>query len=122
MEIFGMKLFEKPAPESDISYVFRGATLECNKGSTPSLLDMPCSHGVYREEKAQVNIQDYIPMVNIMPFGVCSITDGPCTPATAPWVDGKNDVLVENQPALLSKSTTSCSVGGKIRIVKDGQE
>ncbi|MCE5286144.1 MAG: DUF4280 domain-containing protein [Pelosinus sp.] len=122
MEIFGMKLFEKPAPESDVSYVFRGATLECNKGSTPSRLDMPCSHGVYREEKPQVNILDFKPKVNIMPFGSCSIKGGPCVPETAPWVDGKDDVLVEEQPALLSKSTTSCAVGGKIRIVEDGQE
>jgi len=124
MEIFGMKFFEKEAPPANgaTSYVFRGATLECDKGNKPSLLDMPCSHGVYRDGKPQVNIQDFKPMVNIMPFGRCSKRNGPCKPDTAVWIGGKEDVLVEGQPALLDNSKTTCAVGGKIKIIKDGQE
>lgn len=124
MEIFGFKLFEpdEPQEEAAISYVCRGAQLECDKGSKPSLLDMPSSHGVYRKDTPQMNIQDFKPMVNIMSFGLCDMTGNDCKPNTGVWVGGKADVLVENQPALLSNCTTSCTLGGKIKIITDGQE
>ncbi len=121
------------------SYVVAGAILTCNFGDKPNRLKTPFSHGVYIKNKAQMNIMDYVPNVNIMPFGLCSslanpavasatsanngvLTPQPCTPVTMPWINGKTDVLIENQPALLSKCTCQCAYNGIIKIEDDGQE
>lgn len=103
------------------TYVVRGAETVCSKGSKPSRLNIPYSHGVFLKNQPQLNIMDCKGNVNIMSYGKCSKLDGPCKPATSPWVAGKSDVLIENQPALLNKCTTSCAVGGKIKITNDGQ-
>lgn len=85
------------------------------------------------------NIMDHIPMVNIMPFGVCSspanptvaaataaklgvMTPMPCIPATpAPWVPGAPTVLLANMPALNNTSKLMCTWGGVIQVVTPGQ-
>lgn len=137
------------------SYVVAGAVLTCTYGTQPVALTMPVSHGVFIKDKAQMNIQDYLPMQNIKPFGNCRsmenpavqaantplpdpenpdevlepiIVDGfvrkaPCTPIiTMPWIGGKTDVLIENEPALLNTCTTTCMYCGLIQIMDDGQE
>lgn len=121
------------------SYVVAGAILSCSFGDKFNRLKMPFSHGVYIKGKPQMNIMDYVPNVNIMPFGKCSslsnpsvasataanngvLTPQPCTPMTTmPWIDGKTDVLVEGQPALLNKCTNCCLYAGIIKIEDDGQ-
>ncbi|MEK4114931.1 DUF4280 domain-containing protein [Paenibacillus sp. FSL W8-0919] len=141
------------APEK--SYVVAGAVLSCSYGTQRVALTMPVSHGVFIKDKAQMNIQDYHPMLNIKPFGNCrsmenpavqaantplpdpnnpdeevkpQIVDGivrkaPCTPIiTMPWIGGKTDVLIENEPALLNTCTNTCMYCGIIRIEDDGQE
>ncbi|MCL6559916.1 MAG: DUF4280 domain-containing protein [Firmicutes bacterium] len=122
------------------SYVVAGATLSCSFGSKQSKLKTPLSHGVYIKQKAQMNIMDFKPNVNIMPFGKCSsltnptvaaataanngvLKEMPCIPVvTTPWMNGKTNVLVEKFPALLDKSTNMCLYCGKIAIDDDGQE
>lgn len=103
------------------SYVVRGAKTKCTLGSSSSWLNMPCSHGVYLRGQPQLNIMDYVPNANIVPFGKCKKRQK-CSPNTTPWIEGKNDVLIENQPALLNTSTSTCSHGGIITITNDGQE
>jgi hypothetical protein len=89
---------------------------------------------VMAEGPPAANIMDHIPMVNIMPFGVCSsianpmvaaataaamgvLTPMPCIPATAaPWVPGAPTVLIGNMPALDSVSKCMCSFGGVISV------
>ncbi|VBB06150.1 Hypothetical protein LUCI_1365 [Lucifera butyrica] len=110
-----------PAGGGEFTYVVRGAQTACDKGSKPSNLNIPFSHGVFLKNQPQLNTMDYVPNVNIMPYGTCSVLDGPCQPATSPWAGGKTDVLIETQPALLNRCTTACAVGGKIRITNDGQ-
>ncbi|CAM3599522.1 DUF4280 domain-containing protein [Marinicrinis lubricantis] len=122
------------------SYVVAGAVLTCNCGTMRTRLTMPLSHGVYIKEKAQMNVMDYKPNVNIMPFGLCCtiknpevdeatkannhvLTPMPCKPVIQmPWTNGKSDKIIEGQPALLSKSTTTCIHQGIITIEDDGQE
>ncbi|MFC7677699.1 DUF4280 domain-containing protein [Paenibacillus sp. GCM10028914] len=141
--------------EPEKSYVVAGAVLTCSFGTQAVALTMPVSHGVFIKDKAQMNIQDYQPMLNIKPFGNCRsmsnpavqaantpapdpdnpdaelepmIVDGwvrkaPCTPIiTMPWMGGKDDVLIENEPALLNTCRNSCMYCGEITIVDDGQE
>lgn len=101
---------------------------------------MPFSHGVFVKGKPQMNIMDFVPNVNIMPFGKCSslqnptvatatasnngvLTPMPCTPLTTmPWIDGKADKMVGGHPALLNKSTNMCFYCGQIKIEDDGQD
>lgn len=79
-------------------------------------------------------INDNVPMVNIMPFGMCSsmanptvasataaamgaLTPMPCIPVIpAPWVPGSPTVLVGGKPALNNSSTLMCAYGGSITI------
>ncbi|TKI54552.1 DUF4280 domain-containing protein [Brevibacillus antibioticus] len=122
------------------SYVVVGAILSCSSGSKQSRLKVPFSHGVFVKGKPQMNIMDFVPNVNIMPFGKCSslknptvasataanngvLTPMPCTPLTTmPWIDGKADNLVDGHPALLNKSTNMCFYCGQIKIEDDGQD
>lgn len=122
------------------SYVVAGATLSCSQGDQTSILKMPVSHGVYVKNKAQMNILDFKPFVNIQPFGLCQtlanptvavataanngvLTPMPCTPVvTMPWINGKDDQLVENFPALINQSINMCLYCGTIKVEDDGQE
>ncbi|WGV59198.1 DUF4280 domain-containing protein [Brevibacillus brevis] len=122
------------------SYVVVGAILSCSNGSKVSRLKMPFSHGVFVKGKPQMNIMDFVPNVNIMPFGKCSslknpvvasataanngvLTPMPCTPLTTmPWIDGKADKVVGDYPALLNKSTNMCFHCGLVKIEDDGQD
>jgi hypothetical protein len=85
------------------------------------------------------NIMDNKPMVNIMPFGMCTslanptvaaatsaalgvLTPMPCLPVTtAPWAIGAPTVLLGNMPALNNTSKLICNWGGVIQIVSPGQ-
>ncbi|MBC2582569.1 DUF4280 domain-containing protein [Clostridium sp. DJ247] len=111
------------------SYVVAGAKLKCTCGSRKSKLRVPSSHGVYIKDKAQLNVMDYKPGVNITTFGICKSPKNPlvdtfesCKPIlNMPWTNGKNEVLVENAPALLNTSTNKCIYDGTIIIEDDGQ-
>lgn len=104
------------------SYVCHGATLECSNGSLPCKLQLPIGHGVYLRDKKQANIDDYKSMFNVLPFGICSVTGNPCVPAIVmKWINGKEDVIIESDLALLNISVNVCSLGGLITIIDDGQ-
>src|SRR6516225_12382262 len=103
--------------------VVNGAQLMCSFGAAPSSLVVLPTNRVQVENQFAANIMDHIPMVNIMPFGLCMsianpqvaaataaalgvLTPQPCIPATAtPWTPGALTVLLGNQPALDRKST-----------------
>ena len=102
--------------------VVNGAQLQCTFGAAPSsLVVLP----VNREKVANqfaANIMDHVPMVNIMPFGVCATLHSPCVPATsALWAPGSPSAMLDNQPALDDISTLECMVGGTITVRDPGQ-
>jgi hypothetical protein len=118
--------------------VCMGAMLQCSFGVAPSsLVVLPQNRTLTMTPDA--NIMDNKPMVNIMPFGMCSspsnptvaaataaalgvLTPMPCVPATvAPWVPGVPTVLIANMPALDSNSKLMCMWGGVIQVVSPGQ-
>ncbi len=111
------------------SYVVAGAKLCCSCGSRKSKLRTPLSHGVYIKEKAQLNIMDNKLVKNITTFGICKSGKNPlvdtyesCKPIlNSPWINGKDEVLVEGSPALVNKSTLKCIYDGTISIEDDGQ-
>ncbi|MDR2010222.1 MAG: DUF4280 domain-containing protein [Bacteroidales bacterium] len=122
-------------------YVCKGAKLKCSMGSAQS--DLGVVHPVkpdYLHGENMANIMDHKPMVNIKPFGQCKslanptvaaataanmgrLQPMPCIPNTVtPWMNGKTDVLVKEQPALLNTCKLTCMWSGVIEITDEGQE
>jgi len=115
-----------------------GATLQCSFGAAPSSLVVLPANRVLTNTPA-ATIMDNVPLLNILPFGVCSslanptvaaattaalgvLTPMPCVPVTpAPWVVGSPTVLVGNMPSLNNSSKLMCTWGGVIQIVNPGQ-
>lgn len=115
-----------------------GAVITCSFGAAPSSLTvLPINHTLVNMPAA--NIMDNVPMLNILPFGVCTtlsnptvaaataaalgvLTPMPCIPVTvAPWVPGTPTVLIGNMPALNSDCKLMCMWGGVIGITFPGQ-
>ncbi len=119
--------------------VFNGATLMCSFGAAPSTFAVLPKNKAEASGQSAANILDYAPMVNIMPFGMCSslanpqvaaattaalgvLTPQQCTPVTtAPWIIGSPTVLLNNSPGLNNTSTCMCTWGGVISVVSPGQ-
>lgn len=124
---------------SSDSYVCSTAKIKCTNGDKISTLTVFPTRTIWLTGQPQANISDHIPMQNIAPFGRChttaypptaaataaahgKLTPMPCVPNTPfPWMGGKNDVLLQNQPALLKSSKCKCIYGGTITITFDGQ-
>jgi Domain of unknown function (DUF4280) len=116
-----------------------GATLQCSFGAAPSTLAVLPVNRTLTSNVPAANIMDHVPMVNIMPFAMCTspanpmvaaataaalgvLTPMPCIPVTpAPWVPGAPTVLINNMPALNNTSKLMCNWAGVIQIVAPGQ-
>ncbi len=115
-----------------------GAMLTCSFGAAPATLTVLPQNGVVTPLPA-ANVMDHVPLLNILPFGVCSspanpmvaaataaalgvLTPMPCLPATAgPWLPGCPQVLIGGMPALDNSSMLTCNWGGVITITNPGQ-
>jgi Domain of unknown function (DUF4280) len=120
--------------------VCMGAMMTCTFGVAPSSLVVLPANKVMTGEVPDANIMDHIPMVNIMPFGMCNspsnpvvaaataaalgvLTPMPCIPATpAPWIAGAPTVLLGNFPSLDNVSQLMCIWGGVITFNDAGEE
>jgi Domain of unknown function (DUF4280) len=120
-------------------HVCNGAMLQCSFGVAPSSLVVLPKNKMLTSNQPAANIMDNVPMLNIMPFGMCSspsnptvaaataaalgvLTPMPCVPVIpAPWKPGAPTVLLSNQPALDNPSTLNCAWGGVIAINNPGQ-
>jgi len=119
--------------------VCMGANMMCSFGVAPSSLVVLPLNKVFTGQVPDANIMDHIPMVNIMPFGMCSspsnptvaaattaalgvLTPMPCIPATpSPWTPGAPTVLLGNQPTLDDSSMLMCIWGGQITFETAGE-
>ena len=121
--------------------VVANAQLQCAFGVAPSVLGVVPMGASLSQAGGQLiaTIQDFKPMVNIRPFGMCVtptnpqvaaataaalgvLTPQPCIPVTtAPWLPGSPTVLVGGQPALNNTSTCMCSWAGVISVIMPGQ-
>ena len=89
--------------------VCMGAQMMCTFGMAPSaLVVLPVGKFTFTDQMPDANIMDHIPMINIMPFGMCMspanptvaaataaalgvLTPMPCIPDTpAPWVPARS--------------------------------
>lgn len=120
--------------------VCSGASLQCSFGAAPGTLMVLPANRVMVGGMPAANLMDYIPIVNVAPFGTCMsmanpmviaataaalgvLTPMPCIPMTvAPWIPGgAPTVLVGPMPALSASGTLMCTWGGVIKIVMPGQ-
>ncbi|WP_245537428.1 DUF4280 domain-containing protein [Thiocystis violascens] len=120
-------------------HVCSGAMLQCSFGVAPSSLVVLPVNKTMTGNMPAANIMDNKPMVNILPFGMCSslanptvasataaalgvLTPMPCVPSTpAPWAPGAPTVLLGNLPALDDTSKLMCLWGGVISVIYPGQ-
>ncbi len=118
--------------------VVQGAMLTCSFGAAPSTFNVLPVNMVFATTPA-ANIMDYVPFMNVLPFGACIspanpmvaaataaafgvLTPMPCIPAlTAPWIPGSVTVLLANMPALNDTSMLMCMWGGCIQVTLPGQ-
>lgn len=119
--------------------VVAGAVLQCSFGVAPSsLVVLPKNKALCKGVPA-ATIMDNVPMMNIMPFGMCTspsnpqviaatsaalgvLTPMPCIPVIpAPWMPGAMTALIANQPALNNNSKCMCAWAGVISINFAGQ-
>ena len=61
--------------------VCMGAMLKCSFGNAPSTLAVLPTNQVYASIMPAANVMDYAPLVNIMPFGMCSSLANPTVAA-----------------------------------------
>lgn len=119
--------------------VCMGAMLQCSFGAAPSSLVVLPKNRVQTNQAPDANIMDHVPMVNVMPFGMCTsianptvasatsaalgvLTPMPCVPNTpSPWAPGSPTVLLGNFPALNNSSILNCIWGGVITIINPGE-
>lgn len=119
--------------------VHSSATLQCSFGAAPSTLMITPEKLIATGGIAIATIMDFVPMKNIMPFGMCTtltdpvvsastaaklgvFTPAPCVPLTTqPWTPGSSIVTVRGQPALHNGCTLMCQWGGVITITNPGQ-
>ncbi len=119
-------------------YVTMGATLKCSFGVATSSLMVINPMRPMIDNKLMANITDYIPMTNILPFGMCQsmsnptvasataaamgvLTPMPCVPVTsAPWTPGGQS-SIGGMPSLLDNCAQICMWGGNISIENPGQ-
>jgi hypothetical protein len=113
----------------------------CTFGMTPSALVVLPNHRVQTNQMPDANINDHIPMTNIMPFGMCItptnpavaaatsaalgvLTPVPCVPVTpSPWVPGavSPPVILDGAPALDNTNILTCTWGGVITFQTPGE-
>lgn len=115
-----------------------GAMMTCALGAAPSTFSATPKM-VMTGNMPAGNILDFVPMVNIPPFGVCMsmanptvaaataaalgvLTPMPCIPVpVGPWKPGAPTVILAGAPALNNTSTLNCAWGGVITFVTPGQ-
>ena len=120
--------------------VCMGASMMCSFGTSPSSLVVLPTNKVFTNMVPDANIMDFVPMENIMPFGMCItpsnpevasataaalgvLTPMPCIPATTePWEAGAPTVLLAEFPTLDNISILMCMWGGVITFEDAGEE
>jgi hypothetical protein len=120
--------------------VVNGAQLLCSFGTSPSSLVVLPANRTNVANQPEATIQDHVPMVNIMSFGMCItpsnpqvaaattaafgvLTPQPCIPVTTtPWAPGAPNVVIASQPALDNVSTCNCMWGGVVTVTDPGQQ
>lgn len=114
------------------------AQLQCSFGVAPSVFNsLPLPRVFYPTPAGKIT--DFVPMLNVPPFGMCNspanpmvitltalalgvFTPAPCIPVlTAPWITTSPTVLIGSVPAIDMNSKLTCLWGGLISFINPGQ-
>ena len=103
-------------------YVQTNVILLCDKGCLPTpLIATPKKqnhHGI-----TGATVRDNLPLLNILPFGICTATRTPCIPVMPTWENyPESPYFIEGFQPLLLSSYAKCKLGGTIRIYTSYQE
>lgn len=119
--------------------VCNNATLQCSFGLAPSQFSVLPMNRVNAVNQPAATINDFVPMLNIKPFGNCMtlsnptvasattaaqgvLTPMPCIPViTGPWTPGSPTVKVGMFSALNNQCVANCMWGGVIQVTNAGQ-
>lgn len=114
--------------------VVQGTLLKCSFGTMPSAIMVPPSRKVNSMTPVATKA-DHVPIVNILPFGMCSNpanpmviaataaamgvpTSAPCIPCTMQeWIKPCKKVKVHGTEAIHMDSCLKCMYGGEIRVM-----
>ncbi len=113
--------------------VIQGTFLKCSFGNVPVPINVLPDRKVNSMLPVAVK-SDHIPMVNILPFGMCSNPANPmviaataaamgvftpvvCIPCTvSDWMGACEKVKIKGKEAINMDSTLECLYGGKIQV------
>jgi len=134
-----VRSLSKPRAACDTGHVpllvVHGAQLKCSAGTSPASLSVLPGREADGGGKLAATVDDFVPMVNIAAFGMCTtqanpqvaaataaaqgvLTPQPCIPVTvAPWSPGAAQTTVRERPALVAGSTCNCTWTGTVEIV-----
>ena len=103
-------------PASTTYAVLDGAILRCSSGTLPSRLRT--TRAIRNNDNPFATIVDFVPLVNIFPFGQCNTAGGyvACIPNTAPWTRPQH-VRLNGVPAICHRSRSLCQQGGIVDVV-----
>ncbi|MDR1907774.1 MAG: DUF4280 domain-containing protein [Holosporales bacterium] len=118
--------------------VLMGGLCQCTFGAAPGpFMVLPTNMTLFKNMPG-ATIMDHVPLLNIMPFGMCMsmanpmviaataaalgvLTPMPCIPVTAsPWLPLSPTILIKNMPILNSDSIVMCNWGGVIKVAFPG--
>jgi hypothetical protein len=121
--------------------VVMNAILRCTQGVAPASLSVILPRPTVGQPPLSVaTVDDYVPMANIAPFGMCNspanpqvaaataaamgvLTPQPCIPATSsPWKPGAQIASVEGVKMLTDSSMCLCQWAGQISIQSAGSD
>lgn len=118
--------------------VVDGAKLKCDQGTSPGSLAIPPVNGTSGDDRPAATVNDFVPVQNVAPFGMCrsmanpqvsaataaaqgALTPQPCVPVlAAPWSPGSSLATIQDQKALTADSKCLCQWGGSIEITDPG--
>lgn len=116
-----------------------GAMMACSFGAAPSALVVLPVNRVMAGGQPAATIMDHVPMVNVMPFVMCSspsnptvaaataaalgvLTPMPCVPATVtPWMPGVPTTMIGGMPVLNNTCKLACMWAGIIQFTAPAQ-
>lgn len=119
--------------------VTSGASLQCSFGLTPQLLVVLPLNRVTTGGLPAATVLDNKPLLNVLPFGMCSSptnpevialtaaalgvpTPAPCIPViTAPWEPGTPTVTIAGIPGVDTNCKLMCAWAGVISVQMPGQ-
>lgn len=97
-------------------YVPSGCQLLCNKGVTPTPLNVTSNKSTIYGDNFATEV-DLKPLENIKPFGACSLKSGsPCTFAPIYWDKCVNGAKVNGNKLIIGEAKLLCTQGGEISI------